>query len=550
MRILVIGSVAAGTSAAAKARRNSENAEIVIYEQDKYISYSGCGLPYFIGEKVNSIEELVPRDEAFFKKKYNIDIKTRHKVLKINPQDKSIEIENLHTNEVFFDNYDKLVIATGARPFIPNIKGTDKQNVFPLRNPTNAISIKNYIDEHKSEKATIVGAGFIGLEVAENLKELGIDVTIVELAAQVMPPLDSDMASYIQNHLEENEVNLILGDAVTSMEGDAFANKLVLKNGKEIDTDLVIMSVGIRPNTELATAAGIELGETRAIKVNKKMETNIESIYSCGDCAESYSLQTEKPIYVPLGSTANKMGRIAGDNLSGGNIEFKGILGTGIFKVFDLAVGMTGLSEKEALKHGYDVEVCHNIKPNKSTYLGGKQLVIKGIADRSTGKLLGAQVVGSEGVDKRVDVFATAITYGATVDELFHLDLAYAPPFSLAKDPVMYTGMILDNAINKNRKLITPKELESKKNKNDLIQIIDARAEIQFDKAHVENAVNIPQADLREKCCGLDKDKIIVTYCNKGVTGNAAQNILINKGFKKVYNLSGGHTNYQMQNKK
>ncbi|WP_461205898.1 FAD-dependent oxidoreductase [Clostridium sp. DL1XJH146] len=550
MKIVVIGSVAAGTSAAAKARRNMEDAEIIIYEKDKDISYSGCGLPYFIGKKVDTIEKLIPRNAAFFKKKYNIDIKTRHEVLQIDSKNKKLKIINLQTKDIFEDTYDKLVISTGATPFIPKIIDIDKKNVFPLRNPTNAVDIHNFIEEYNPTKATIVGAGFIGLEVAENLKEIGIDVTIVELANQVMPPLDKDMAVYIERHLKEKGIKLLLGDAVTEIRGDTLGRKVILKSGDTIDTELIIMSVGIRPNVNLAVKSGVELGETRAIKVNNKMQTNIDSIYSCGDCAESYSLITKKSIYVPLGSTANKMGRIAGDSLTGGSLEFRGILGTGIFKVFDLSVAMTGLTEKQAIKDGFEIEVCHNIKPDKPAYMGGKQMTIKAIADKNTGKLLGAQIIGPQGIDKRIDIFVTAITYGAKVEDLFHLDLAYAPPFSITKDPVMYTGMILDNAINKGRKLITPEKLDIIINSNEDVQIIDARIEDQYIKNNVTQSINIPHAEMRCACQKLDKDKTTVTYCNKGVTGNAAQNILLNKGFKKVYNLSGGNTNYQIQKKK
>ena len=277
------------------------------------------------------------------------------------------------------------------------------------------------------------------------------------------------------------------------------------------------------------------------------METNFEYIYACGDCSESYSLITGKSIYVPLGSTANKTGRIVGESLNGGDLEFRGILGTGIFKVFDMAIAFTGLSEKEALKEGYEVAVCHNTKPDKATYYGGEEMTIKAVADKNSGKLLGVQIVGTNGVDKRIDVFATAITFGAKVADLFHLDLAYAPPFSTTKDPVMYTGMILDNSINKDRKLITPKELQTIIEQEKDFTVIDTRIEKQYEKAHVGEAINIPHGEIRTMCQELDKDKIIITYCNKGTTGNAVQNILINRGFKKVYNISGGYKNYSTQ---
>jgi NADPH-dependent 2,4-dienoyl-CoA reductase/sulfur reductase-like enzyme/rhodanese-related sulfurtransferase len=547
MKIVIIGAVAGGTSAAAKARRNDESAEIKIFDMDYDISYSGCGLPYYIGEEIQDREDLTPRNAEFFKKKYNIDVFRRHEVLKINTVDKTLIIKNLDTNEVFDESYDKLVIATGAKPIVPDIPGAEKSNVFYLRNVRQADKIKEYIEAHKPRSATIVGTGFIGLEMAENLKNIGIEVTLVERLNQVTPGLDSDMAVYVEKYLKSKNVNVILGDSAALLKGEPIVNQVVMQSGKVINSDFVIMAIGVKPNVEVAKEAGIELGAAGSIKVNTKMMTNIKDVYACGDCTESYSVITKKPLYRPLGSTANKMGRIAGDQLSGGNLEFRGILGTGIFKLFDMTVAETGLTEKEALNEGFEPVVCHNIKPDKPEYYHGKEMVIKAVADKNTGKLLGVQIVGYTGVDKRIDVFVTAITFGAKAEDLFHLDLAYAPPFSTTKDPVMYTGMILDNSISRGRKLITPKELQKLMEDINDVTVIDARVNKQYEEAHVEGAVNIPQDQLRKKAHELDKGKTIITYCNKGVTGNAVQNILINKGFKKVYNISGGHKNYKAQ---
>jgi NADPH-dependent 2,4-dienoyl-CoA reductase/sulfur reductase-like enzyme/rhodanese-related sulfurtransferase len=549
MKIVIIGAVAGGTSAAAKARRNDEEAEIIIFDKDKDISYSGCGLPYYIGNKVKDKSELVPRDASFFKKKYNVDVFTEHEVLNLDAVEKKMSVKDLITGATFIETFDKLVISTGAKSVIPNIPGVNNENVFYLRNVQSADRIKTFINENNPKKAVVVGSGFIGLEMTENLKDMGIDVTLVELAPQVMPPLDKDMATYIEKYLAKKGVNLVLADSVAAIEGEFPNTKVVLSSGKEIVTDFVIMAVGIKPNVEIAKKAGIEIGDSGAIKVNKKMQTNFYYIYACGDCAESYSLITGKNIYRPLGSTANKTGRIVGDSITGGSLEFRGILGTGIFKVFDLAVAYTGLSEKEALKEGYEVVVCHNIKPDKAVYYGGEEMTIKAVADKNTGKLLGAQIVGTNGVDKRIDVFVTAITFGAEVEDLFHLDLAYAPPFSTTKDPVMYTGMILDNAISQGRELITPEELKTRIENGEKIKVIDARVSKQYEEGHVEEAENIPQDKIRKALENLNKDEVTVTYCNKGVTGNAVQNILINNKFKKVYNLSGGYKNYKTQNK-
>ena len=547
MKVVIIGAVAAGTSAAAKARRNDEKAEIKVFDMDYDISYSACGLPYYIGTEVETREQLVPRDAGFFKRKYNVDIFTRHQVLDIVATEKFIRVLNMNTGEEFSESFDRLVIATGAEAVIPPIEGVSKSNVFTLRNVGSADRIRDFIIKQNPRKAVITGSGFIGLEMAESLKNRGIDVAMIEMADHVMPSLEKDVAVYLEDYLREKGIQLVLKDTVTAFNGEPAVDKVVMKSGKVLDTDFVILSAGTRPNVKLAVRAGVEIGPTGAIKANTRMQTNIEYIYTCGDCAESYSTITGKPVYRPLGSTANKTGRIAGDQVTGGSLEFRGILGTGIFRVFDMTVAVTGLTESEAIKEGFDVVVCHNIKPDKPGYFKGKEMVIKAVADRTTGRILGAQIVGKSGVDKRIDVFATAITFGATAEDLSHLDLAYAPPFSTSKDPVIYTGMILDNDINRGRKLITANDLEERKLRGDNIAIIDARTEQQFVKSHVNDAVNIPQECLRYHLDRIDRDSEIVTYCNKGVTGNAAQNILLNSGFKKVYNLSGGHENYRKQ---
>ncbi len=540
MRIIIIGAVASGTSAAAKARRNSEDSEIVIYEKDVFISYSGCGMPYYIGGEIENAKELAPRDPEFFKSKYNVDIHTLHEVLSISPIAKSITVKNLTSGDVFTDHYDKLVIATGARATVPPVNGADARHVFTLRNINDMNRIKSFIDTNHPRFAAIIGTGFIGLEVCENLKKLGMEVTLLEKLPQVTPGLDSDMAVYVQDYIEKNGVMVFTNASITEIA----ENNVLLSDGKAINTDMVLLSTGVRPNTELAAAAGVELGVTGAIRVNSKMQTNLPDVYACGDCIEHYHVVTGKPIYRPLGSTANKTGRIAGDSMTGGSLEYRGTLGTGIFKIFDMTVAQTGLSEREARDFGYDVAVCHNIKPNRPEYMHGKEMVIKGVADKATGRLLGTQIVGYEGVDKRIDVFVTAITFKAKVEDLFHLDLAYAPSFSTTKDPVMYTGMILENAIHGGRPLMTAQELDSLMQTGEHYTLIDARVPAQYEKSHVQTARNIPHEKLREAVASLDKGTVAVTYCNKGTTGNAAQNILLGKGFKKVYNLSGGERQY------
>ena len=545
MRIVIIGAVAAGTSAAAKARRNTEDADIIIYEKDRFISYSGCGMPYYIGDWIENAEDLSPRDPAFFKSKYNVDIRILHEVLSIDPDAKSLRIKNLGTGEIFTDTYDKLIIATGAKAVRLPVEGALRPNVFTLRNINDMIGIKEYINAHKPASAAIIGTGFIGLEMCENLVKLGITVTMIEKLPQVNPGLDSDMAQNLQEHLEKNGVSVMTSVTVKEIQED----RILLTDGSAIRAEIIIVSIGIRPDTELARQAAIELGVSGAIRVDKRMRTNHEDIYACGDCIEEFHVITGKPVYRPLGSTANKTGRIAGDCVTGGSLEFRGVLGTGIFKIFDMTVAQTGFSEREAREQGFDVEVCHNIKPDRPEYMGGREMVIKGIADRATGIFLGAQIIGFEGVDKRIDVFVTAITFHAKAEDLFHLDLAYAPPFSTTKDPVMYTGMILDNAISKGRPLISAQDLDSLIQSGKKVQLIDARVSGQYDKSHITTAESIPLSDMRQAAANTDPETITVTYCNKGVTGNAAQNILLHRGVKKVFNLSGGFHQFKKYEK-
>lgn len=545
MRLIIIGAVAAGTSAAAKARRNNEEAEIVIYEMDSYISYSGCGMPYYLGKEIGSEEELTPRDSEFFRLKYNVEIQTLHEVLSINPTLKSLEVKNLTTGEIFTDHYDKLVLATGASAVKPPIQGAEGEQVFTLRNINDMHQIKSFLDQRLPKSAAIIGTGFIGLEMCENLKKLGMAITLIEKLPQVTPGLDADMAVYIKEHLEEKQVPVHLNATVKKIT----EHTVELEEGIVIEADLVLLATGVRPNIHLAKQAGIKIGITGAIEVDHTMRTSDSDIYACGDCVQQTHLITGKPVHRPLGSTANKTGRIAGDCVTGGDLSFRGILGTGIFKVFDLTVAQTGLSSSEARENGFEIVVCHNIKPNKPEYLGGKEMIIKGIADKKCGRLLGVQIVGPEGVDKRIDVFATAITFGAKAEDLFHLDLAYAPPFSTTKDPVMYTGMILENAIHRGRELIPAQDVESLIHSGEKYVMIDARDSLQFEKGHLESAQSIPHSRLRESLTSLDPEVPVITYCNKGVTGNAVQNILINHGFRKVYNISGGYKQFRIQNK-
>ena len=540
MRIIIIGAVAAGTSAAAKARRNTEEVEITIYEKDRYISYSGCGMPYYLGGEVEEEAELYPRDPAFFKTKYNVDIHTGHEVISVDPATKTLQVKDLANGQIFNDTYDKFLFATGAIAAVPPIKGADRDNAFVLRNIRDMQAIDAYIEKNAPQNAVIIGTGFIGMEMCESLVNRGIHVTLLEKQQTISPWLDRDMSAHLKKYLDLKGVGHITGISVEQIT----ENQVLLANGEEIPADLVLLAAGIIPNTALAGKTGIQLGTTGAIAVNERMETSLKDIYACGDCIEVENIISGKPVYCPLGSTANKTGRIAGDRMTGGDLIFRGVLGTGIYKVFDMTVAKTGLGEEQAKLEGIETSVCHNIKPNRPEYMHGQEMVIKAVADKKTGRLLGVQIIGYAGVAKRIDVFATAMTYGAKAEDLFHLDLAYAPPFATTKDPVHYTGMILDNTIRQNSPLITPDELHALMKSGERCVIIDTRAQSTYEKGHIKSAINIPLADLRAALSGIEKNVSVITYCNKGVTGNAAQNVLIGRGFKMVYNLSGGYKNF------
>lgn len=546
MKIVIIGSVAAGTSVAAKARRNTEDAEIVLYDKDIDISYSVCGIPYAVGGEVERFEELTPRNAEWFKQRYNVEMHTASEVTHIDKEKKQIYGIHLLTNQKFSDSYDVLVFATGSIYNTPEIfENTHFENVFQIKNITSGKQIQQYIQENPVKKAIVIGAGYIGLEMAEQLKNQGLDIAIIQRSKHPMSYLDWEMSIRIEREIKNQNIEFRSEETMDQLIGDEKLHTIKTSKGDVLSADLFILATGVKPNTKLSNAIGVKTGETGAIAIDSKLETNIAGIYAVGDVAESFNCITNKPFYRPLASTANKMGRIAGDVITGGNLRHRGILGTGILRFFGLTIAQTGLTETEALKEGINIETLYNIKHNKPNYMDGKEMVIKAIADRDNGRILGVQIIGHEGVDKRIDVFATAISFGALAEDLFHLDLAYAPPYSTTKDPIHYTGMALDNAINNNTPLISPEELIKRQENGETLQIIDTRVKKQFEKSSVKGAVHIPLAELRERYDELDKSIPTITYCNKGVSGNAAQNILLNIGFEHVYNLSGGNKNYQ-----
>lgn len=540
MRIIVIGAVAAGTSAAAKARRNSENAEIVIYEKGEYVSYSGCGMAYHIGGEIKDGATLHPRDDKYFKEVYNVDIKIKHEVSKINPSNQSVEVKNLSTGETFIDNYDKLIIATGARAIKPPIEGVDLEHVFLLRNINNMYAITNYLNKNKVKNAVVVGGGFIGLEVSEALRFKGINVSLVEFKPQVATSIDADIAKIVELELTNNGVDVHKGVAAQSITN----KKVQLSNGKELLADIVIIAVGVRPNSEIAQEAGVKLGNYRGILVNEKLETNIPNIYAAGDVSEQYHNVIEDYVYIPLGSTANRQGRAAGDQATGGEITFGGIIGTSIYRIFSLTVAQTGINEEQAKNAGFDPVVLYNIKADRPEYFGGKDMYVKAVADQKSKRLLGAQIVGPNAVDRTVNTFAAVIHLKGTVDDLVDLDLAYAPPYANPRDIVNYTGMMYDNVIRREKKMMRGKEVKKKIVNGEPLIVIDTRSASAFAASHVPGALNIPLSQLREKAASLPKHLPIVFYCNRGLDGYVGQTILENLGFQHVYNIRGGYFGY------
>lgn len=442
MRIVIIGAVAAGTSAATEIRRNDKNAEIIIYDKDKYISYAGCGMPFYISDEVRDIRSVAPRDASFFKEKHNINIYTEHEVLSVNPKDKTLQVKDLQTGILSIDNYDKLIISTGAISSKPNLKGSDRDNVFLLRNVNDMNSIKKFIQEKTPKSAVIIGSGFIGIEMSESFKNLGMNVTLIA-RSKISKGIDYDMSIYVEEYLRKKGINVYTNTKTKEIKVPG----VVLEDGSLVEADIVLLATGAKPSVELAKDMGLELGTTGAIKVNKQMETNIKDIYSCGDCIELFSSIDGSPIYRPLGSTANKTGTIAGSNVAGINAEFRGVLGTSIYRIFDMTVGMTGLSEEEAVKSGFSIISSIDIRHNKPIYMGGKEIIIKVIAEKDRGRLLGAQLIGYQGVDRRLDVLVTAISCKLNAEDLMHLDLAYAPPYSTPRDPLYYMGAKLKSKI-------------------------------------------------------------------------------------------------------
>ena len=447
MKIAVVGGVAAGTSAAAKASRTAEDAEIVLFEKEEDISYAGCGLPYYISEVTKSRGKVVINTPEEFEEKYGVDVRIKHEVIDIDKEKKVLTYKDLENDTKGEYQYDKLIITTGAKPIIPPIDGIDLENIQPLRSVKDADQIKEKMKD--AEKVTIIGAGLIGLEMAESFSELGKEVTVVELMNKILPQFSQDITKYVDNHLREQGVNLVLGDGVNSFKGDEKVERIITSSGQKIDTDFVLLSLGIKPEVNLAKQAGIGIGKTGAIEVNERMETNVEDVYAAGDCAETINLLTDQRVWIPMGSTANKQGRVAGENAAGGDNHHLGVFQTAITKIFDYTVAKTGIDEKEAAENGYDPVVVTITGANHAHYFPNfKKMKIRGVFDKKSHRIIGAQIEGESKVDKRIDVISTAIYSELRAEDFFQIDLAYAPPYSTPKDPVAVLGMVAEKKLN------------------------------------------------------------------------------------------------------
>lgn len=539
--LIIIGGVAAGMKAAAKARRESQQVKITVFTDEEHISYAGCGMPYFVGDVIKEKKKLIIREPAYFKAMHNIDVLTLHRAIAIDARLKQVAVKNMKTGQDLTFSYDKLIIATGALPIVPSLPGISLGNIFTLRTVADAVRIKSLVDSGKVKNVVVAGSGFIGLEMAENLSLRGVKVVLVELLGQILPPFDEDMARLVQSHLTEKGVEVITSDGVKSFEGNRENYVTGVNTGKrQLPADMVILSVGVSPNTGIAIDAGIQVGATRAITVNERMETNVPDIYAVGDCAENTHLITGKPAWIALGSTAAKMGRVAAINALGGNDTFRGVVGTTIMKVFGMNVAKTGLCEREAIKAGYTVESAIIPASDKSHYYPGcKDIIIKLVADVNTKKLLGAQIVGEGVIDKRIDVIATALSFGATVDQISKLDLAYAPPYAMALDAIIVAANALNNKLQGRTEGILPQKVIERRNRGDDFILLDVRSETEFKSGHIRDSLHIPLDVLAARVNELDRTREIITYCRAGLRASHAYRILKNAGFEKVKYMDG-----------
>ncbi len=543
MKVVIVGGVAGGATAAARIRRLDEQAEIVVFERSGYISYANCGLPYFIGDAITDPEDLTLQTPESFYSRFRAEMKVRHEVTAIHPDRKTVSVKNLETGEEFEENYDKLILSPGAKPTQPRVPGTGLDRVFTLRTVEDTFRIKAYINEHHPKSAVLAGGGFIGLELAENLRELGMDVTIVQRPRQLMNPFDPDMAALIHGEMRRNGVRLVLGRTV-----EGFAEKdggvdVLLKDGAPLHAGMVVLAIGVTPDTALAKDAGLALGIRDSIVVNERMETSVPDIYAVGDAVQVKHAVTGQDALISLAGPANRQGRIAADNVCGGDSRYSGSQGSSVIKVFGLTAAVTGVSETNARKAGLDVDkVILSPMSHAGYYPGGKLMTMKVVFEKETYRLLGAQIVGSEGVDKRIDVLAAAIHGGMKATGLKELDLAYAPPYSSAKDPVNMAGFMIDNIA---RGILRQWFLEDldRLPRDGSVTLLDVRTAGEYGGGHIDGFRNIPVDELRERLDEVEPGKPVYVICQSGLRSYIACRILAGYGYE-AYNFSGGFRFY------
>jgi NADPH-dependent 2,4-dienoyl-CoA reductase/sulfur reductase-like enzyme/rhodanese-related sulfurtransferase len=544
MKYIIIGAVAGGASTAARLRRLDEHAEIIIFEKGEYISYANCGLPYYIGNVIADRNMLFVQTASAFNQRFNIDVRVKTEVLEVNADSKTIKVRNQETGAEYTETYDKLVLSPGAEPIRPPLPGISNEGIFTLRNVNDTDYIKSYVGQKSVKKAVVIGGGFIGLEMAENLHDLGLEVSIIEMGNQILAPVDFPIAAIVQQHIRSKGVDLRLSTAVTGF--DKVGDKLMvnLKSGGPIEADVVILSIGVKPDTKLAVGAGLKIGDAKGIWVNEFLQTSNPDIYAVGDAIEFTNPITGQALVTYLAGPANKQGRICANNIVLGNVQaYHGAINTAIVKVFDLTVATAGTAAKHltAANIEHIVSTTHN-GSHAGYYPGSKQMTIQIAFSPKTGQLFSAQIAGYDGVDKRIDILSSIIKRKSTIYELIEFEHAYAPPYSSAKDPVNMAGFVAENILMQRLRIFYWNEL-SKITDHDLL--IDVRRVDEFKNGKIPKAINIPVDELRERLGEIPKDKKIFIYCEAGLRGYLAQRILLQNGYNQVQNLSGG---YQLWN--
>jgi NADPH-dependent 2,4-dienoyl-CoA reductase/sulfur reductase-like enzyme/rhodanese-related sulfurtransferase len=544
IKLVIIGGVAGGATAAARARRVSEEAEIIVLERGEYISFANCGLPYYIGNVIKKRDDLLLATPEEFKDRHRIEVRIFSEVVDIDAKKKSVKIKHIHTGEIYEESYDKLILSPGAEPIKPPLEGIDLENIFHLRNIPDSDRIKHMVDSKKPRNAVVVGGGFIGLEMAENLVDRGVNTTIVEMLDQVMPSLDWEMASIVHKHLREKKVALELENGVKAFSKAGDQIVVTTRKGQQFKCDMVLLSVGIRPENKLAKQAGLKIGTTGGIWVDSTMKTSDPDIYAVGDAVEVRDLVTGFPTLAALAGPANKQARIAADNALGRKSVFTGTIGTSIVKVFDISVASTGANEKFLNKHDIPHLVSYTHSGSHAGYYpGATNTSIKLIFSPAEGKILGAQIIGKKGVDKRIDILATAIRAQMTVFNLEELELAYAPPYSSAKDPVNIAGFVASNILKNDMEIAHWDEISELMNQGAVLLDLRTKFELKH-SGKIDGALHIPIDELRKRLSELDKQKEYVPFCAVGYRGYLGHRILVQNGFKSR-NLSGGFITYK-----